>query len=69
MPVGASASRIAMIMTTDGNDEDARDRVMDALCFALQMLDSQGLAKPALHVSLAIDLLDRLAAASSPPES
>lgn len=56
----ALPSQAAMTMNRDAEDADALDRTMEALCLALSVLDSQGLAKPALHVSLAIDLLQRL---------
>lgn len=58
-----------MTMTTGVEDEEALDRAIDALCFALQVLDRQGLAKPALHISLAIDLLQAAAVDPVLPKS
>lgn len=56
-------------MTTSVDDKDVLDRAVDALCFALQVLDSQGLVKPALHISLAIDLLQCSASDPDLPSS
>lgn len=62
----AQVTSAGMTMSGGESRDAVLDRVTDALCFALQALDEQGLVKPALYVSLAIDLLQNARSGEEP---